>query len=108
MNKPDYELDAYEQEILDAFESSTLKPVPLDKEERERFRQMATETLAKTRRVNIRMTSMTLEGMQAKAAEEGLPYQTLMASVLHKYASGRLVDSLSLAARPARRRAVAI
>ena len=96
MNKQDYELDAYEQEILDAFESGTLKPVPLEKAERERFRQMATETLAKTRRVNIRMSAMTLEGMQARAVEEGLPYQTLMASVLHKYASGRLVDGLQV------------
>jgi predicted DNA binding CopG/RHH family protein len=45
--------------------------------------------------VNIRISAMDLEGMQARAAEEGLPYQTLIASVLHKYASGRLVDSRS-------------
>ena len=94
MNNTPYKLDDYEQEIFDAFEAGTLKPVKLEKEERERFQKMAAETLAKTRRVNIRMSAMTLEGMQARAAEEGLPYQTLMASVLHKYASGRLVDGL--------------
>jgi predicted DNA binding CopG/RHH family protein len=42
--------------------------------------------------VNIRLSSMDLEGLQAKAAQEGLPYQTLIASVLHKYVSGRLVN----------------
>jgi predicted DNA binding CopG/RHH family protein len=99
MTKVAYELDAYEQEIFDAFESGTLKPIPLEKEERAKLQQMAADTLAKTRRVNIRMTAMTLEGMQAKAAVEGLPYQTLMASVLHKYASGRLVDSSLLYAQ---------
>ena len=57
-----------------------------------RYRQMAANALAKNRRVNIRISAMDLEGMQARAAEEGMPYQTLIASVLHKYASGRLVD----------------
>ena len=93
MRKQDYVLDEYEQEIFDAVEAGTLKPVKNEKEEIAYLKQMAANTLAKTRRVNIRMTAMTLEGMQAKAAVEGLPYQTLMASVLHKYASGRLVDS---------------
>lgn len=94
MIKQNYQLDAYEQEIFDALEGGTLKAVKNQKTEIAYLQQMAAETLAKTRRVNIRMSAMTLEGMQAKAAEEGLPYQTLMASVLHKYASGRLVDGL--------------
>ena len=50
------------------------------------------KTLLKNRRVNIRISAIDLEGLQAKAAAEGLPYQTLMASVLHRYVSGRLVD----------------
>ena len=70
MNKK-YELDAYEQEIFDAFESGVLKPVRNQKAEIAYLQQMAAETLAKTRRVNIRMSAMTLEGMQARAAERG-------------------------------------
>ena len=51
---------------------------------------MAAATFRKDRRVNIRISSKDLEAIQKRALEEGLPYQTLMASVLHKYATGRL------------------
>jgi predicted DNA binding CopG/RHH family protein len=43
-------------------------------------------------RVNIRIARRDLEGIQKRALAEGIPYQTLIASVLHKYVSGRLVD----------------
>ncbi len=46
----------------------------------------------KDRRVNIRISSRDLEGIRERALEEGIPYQTLIAAVLHKYLSGRLVD----------------
>ena len=82
----------YEDEIARSFEQGEWKPVKNLKKEMERYREAATETLLKNRRVNIRISAMDLEGLQARAAEEGLPYQTLMASVLHKYVSGRLVD----------------
>ena len=82
----------YEADILRSFEKGEWKPVKNLKKEMERYRAAATETLLKNRRVNIRISAMDLEGLQAKAAAEGLPYQTLMASVLHKYVSGRLVD----------------
>lgn len=54
---------------------------------------MAKETLKKNKRINIRVSERDLEGVQKKAIEEGLPYQTLIASVIHKYVSGRLVES---------------
>ena len=82
----------YEADILRSFEKGEWKPVKNLKKEMERYREAAAETLLKNRRVNIRISAMDLEGLQAKAAAEGLPYQTLMASVLHKYVSGRLVD----------------
>ena len=82
----------YEADILRSFEKGEWKPVKNLKKEMERYRAAATETLLKNRRVNIRISAMDLEGLQAKAAAEGLPYKTLMASVLHKYVSGRLVD----------------
>ncbi len=82
-----------EQEILASFERGEWSPMRNQKSEIERFRAAAAATLLKNKRVNIRISSRDLEGLQAKAAEEGVPYQTLMASVLHKFVSGRLVDT---------------
>ena len=82
----------YEAEILRSFEKGEWNPVKNLKKEVGRYGEAAAETLLKNRRVNIRISAIDLEGLQAKAAAEGLPYQTLMASVLHKYVSGRLVD----------------
>ena len=81
-----------EQEILASFERGECKPVRNQKGEISRLRTAAEATLLKNRRVNIRISSQDLEGLQARAAEEGVPYQTLMASVLHKYVSGRLIE----------------
>jgi predicted DNA binding CopG/RHH family protein len=55
----------------------------------------ARNTLAKDKRVNIRISSKDLEELQAIAVEDGMPYQTLMASVLHRFASGRFVEKAS-------------
>jgi predicted DNA binding CopG/RHH family protein len=82
-----------EQEILASFERGEWKPVRNQKGEIARLRAAAGATLLKNKRVNIRISSRDLEGLQARAAEEGVPYQTLMASVLHKFVSGRLVEA---------------
>ena len=82
----------YEAEILRSFEKGKWKPVKNLKKELTAYSEAATATLLKNKRVNIRISAIDLEGLQAKAAAEGLPYQTLMASVLQKYVSGRLVD----------------
>ena len=84
-------VDAYEREILTAFEKGSLKSVAT-KAELETFRAAARATALKDRRVNIRLSSIDLKDIQVKALEEGMPYQTLIASVLHKYVSGRLVE----------------
>ena len=81
-----------EQEILASFERGEWKPVRNQKGEIARLRAAAAATLLKNKRVNIRISSRDLEALQARAAEEGVPYQTLMASVLHKFVSGRLVE----------------
>ena len=81
-----------EQEILASFERGEWKPVRNQKGEIARLRAVAEATLLKNKWVNIRISSRDLEGLQARAAEEGVPYQTLMASVLHKFVSGRLVE----------------
>ena len=87
-------LDAYELEVLKAFESGKLKSVAT-KGELEKLKAAARATATKDRRVNIRLSSIDLGDIQVKAMEEGVPYQTLIASVLHKYVAGRLVDKPS-------------
>ena len=82
-----------EQEILASFERGEWRSVRNQKGEIARIRASASATLLKNKRVNIRISSLDLEGLQARAAEEGVPYQTLMASVLHKFVSGRLVEA---------------
>ncbi|MCC5868397.1 MAG: hypothetical protein JJU27_07770 [Gammaproteobacteria bacterium] len=87
-------LDPYELEILEAYESGKLKP-GAGKAERERLRAAARATAIKDKRVNIRLSSMDLRDIQARALEEGMPYQTLIASVLHKYVTGKLSEKPS-------------
>ena len=84
-------LDQEEKEILEAYERGELKTVKDFKQESKLIRQAATVTLRKDRRVNIRIANRDLEGIRAKAAQEGIPYQTLIASILHKFVSGRLM-----------------
>ena len=100
-----------EQEILASFERGEWKPIRNQKGEIARLRAAAEATLLKNKRVNIRISSRDLEGLQAKAAEEGVPYQTLMASVLHKFVSGRLVETrrrtTTRSSRTARKRTAA-
>ena len=88
-------VDTYEREVLSAFEKGSLKSVAT-KDELEKFRAAARATAVKDRRVNIRLSSIDLNDIQVKALEEGMPYQTLIASVLHKYVSGRLVEKAGL------------
>jgi predicted DNA binding CopG/RHH family protein len=85
--------DANEQALLDSFEAGEWMADSNEAADIARYRAAASKALLKNKRVNIRLSSMDLEGLQAKAAQEGLPYQTLIASVLHKYISGRLVNS---------------
>ena len=83
-------LDSEEKEILEAFERGELKRDKNFSKESKTIRQAASNTLRKDRRVNIRLANRDLEGIRAKAAQEGIPYQTLIASILHKFISGRL------------------
>ena len=88
-------LDKKEQDILDSFERGEWKPAANRRQEIARHVAYARNTLAKDSRVNIRISSKDLEELQAIAVEDGMPYQTLMASVLHRFASGRFVETTS-------------
>ncbi|MCS6997687.1 MAG: hypothetical protein NZ533_12240 [Casimicrobiaceae bacterium] len=84
-------LDPYEAEILTAYEAGKLTS-RAGNAERQRLRAAASATVVRDRRVNIRLSAADLLGLQAKALEEGVPYQALIASVLHKYVTGRLAE----------------
>jgi predicted DNA binding CopG/RHH family protein len=84
-------LDAYERETLAAYEKGQIKSVAT-KSTMAQFKAAARATAAKDRRINIRLSSADLHDIQVKALEEGIPYQTLIASVLHKYVTGRLSE----------------
>ena len=88
-------LDRYEREILGAYEKGTLVSARPTKAQLAAFRDAARATFIKSRRVNIRLSAADLMDIQARAYEEGVPYQTLIASVLHKYVSGRLREKRS-------------
>ena len=104
-------LDREEQRILVAFERGELRSVITSKAALRRYQDYARATLSKQQRVNIRLSSEVLADFRARAAEEGLPYQTLMASVLHKYVTRRLIEKPSSltarSGRTARKRTIA-
>ncbi len=85
------EIDHEESEWLRAFEQGQLKSIAT-KSELAKVKAAARATALKDRRVNIRLSSGDLTDIQVKALEEGVPYQTLIASVLHKYVTGRLTE----------------
>ncbi len=87
-----YKLDAEEQEILEAFERGSLKSEPKAEQEIREARQAARNTFNKSRRVNLRLTERDFLHAHIRALEEGLPYQTLLSSVIHKYLTGRLIE----------------
>ena len=86
-------LDAKEKEILESVERGEWRSARGGKRERNRYARFARATFRKDRRLNIRISSKDLEALQKRALEEGLPYQTLISSLLHKYASGRLREA---------------
>ena len=85
-------LDREEVELLDSYEAGEWRTIEGWKAEAERYQAYARAAFKKDKRVNIRISSRDLDEIKKRAIEEGLPYQTLIASVLHKYVSGRLVD----------------
>lgn len=85
-------LDKEEKEILKAYERGEFKSIPNLKKEIARYREYAKYTLQKNKRINIRISQRDLIHLQRKAVEEGLPYQTLISSILHKYINGNLVE----------------
>ena len=86
-------LDKEEKAILSSYERGEWKPVKNSKSGLRRYAESAKATLRKDQRINIRISQADLRGIQSKAVREGMPYQTLIASILHKYVSGGLVSA---------------
>jgi len=84
-----------EREILRSVEKGQWRSVRDAKKEIRRYREYARATVRKDKRVNIRMSEKDLVRFQKEALEQGLPCQTLISSVLHKYVNGHLVDKAS-------------
>jgi predicted DNA binding CopG/RHH family protein len=89
---PTMKIEADEKELLESVERGEWKSARGSKRERTRYTCYAKATFRKDRRLNIRLSSKDLEAIQKRALAEGLLYQTLISSLLHKYASGRLKE----------------
>ena len=85
-------LDEYENEILEEYEAGNLNSIGISDSEKKHLSELAAITLKKNKRVNIRLSEHDLKAIQSKALQEGLPYQTLISSLIHKYTNGLLVD----------------
>jgi len=86
-------LDKAEQELADSYERGEWKSIPNLKKFIKEHQTIARNTVRKNKNVNIRITLSDLNGLRSKAIEEGMPYQTLIASVLHKFVAGTLVPA---------------
>ena len=85
-------LEEEEKKILESFERDEWEPVPNLEKEVKKHQVYARNTLKKDKRINIRISSKDLEELQLVAVEDGIPYQTLISSILHRFLSGRLIE----------------
>lgn len=86
------ELDQ-EQKLIESFERGEWTSIPHVAEEMKRYGAIANANLAKNMQVNIHLSLRDVKNLQIKAADEGIPYEALLASVLHKFGAGRLIEA---------------
>jgi predicted DNA binding CopG/RHH family protein len=84
--------DEEEKDILESYERGEWRPIKKPRAEIKKLREYARNTLQKDKRINIRMSSKDLDQVQVIAAQEGIPYQTMISSIIHKYVSGYLIE----------------
>jgi predicted DNA binding CopG/RHH family protein len=84
-------LSKEEQELLDSVESGEYESTLTDSRRKE-LEAAAAHSFKKDKRINIRISNRDLIAVQSRASEEGIPYQTLVSSIIHKYISGSLRD----------------
>jgi len=86
-------LNKEETAILDAYAKGSMKLSSPSKKEKENIKNMAGNTFRKDRRVTIRLYDHDLKGIQKKAMEKGMPYQTLISAMIHQYIEGDLIEN---------------
>jgi predicted DNA binding CopG/RHH family protein len=84
--------DKEEQELMESIENEEWVSVNNLDAEIKKAKEIARATFIKSERMNIRISPKDLNGLKVKALEEGIPYQTLVSSIIHKYLSGRLIE----------------
>ncbi len=84
--------DPEDKALVESFEKGEWRTTHPSTADLKRYQAYARATIAKDKRINIRLSSKDLQALQKRALEEGIPYQTLIASILHKYAAGRLTE----------------
>ncbi|MDP1990945.1 MAG: hypothetical protein Q8K00_07960 [Syntrophales bacterium] len=82
-----------EKEILDSFEKDEWVPVTNLTERKKELMAYARNTLRKDKRLNIRISERDLLELQKRAVNEGLPYQTYVSSIIHKFINGNLIEA---------------
>lgn len=90
INTPKLRLDSEEAAILNSYEKGEWQSTKNLNHEKSKAKKIASDYLRKDKRINIRISTSDLMRIKQMAAHEGLPYQTLIASILHKYSSGNL------------------
>lgn len=84
-------VDKEEKDLIESYEKGEWKPVK--KKNKKVYVKAARESISKNKRINIRLTQKDYHDIQVRALEEGIPYQTLIASLIHKYNNGKLKSS---------------
>ena len=93
-NKKAFEpLDQEEKELMESIERDEWQPVKKFDQEKKEAIEAARNTLKKDKRINLRLTQKDYHQIQIKAIEEGIPYQTLISSIVHKYLNGTLTSN---------------
>ncbi|MCP4020837.1 MAG: antitoxin [Desulfobacteraceae bacterium] len=87
-------IDPEEKELMESIEKNEWQPVKNFEQEKEKAITAARNTLKKDKRINLRLTQKDYHQIQIRAIEEGIPYQTLISSIVHKYLNGSLTPKL--------------
>ncbi len=85
-------LDKYEKDILNAYENGKMEPKKPSKALLSKLSKAADNTFKKDKRINIRLSSHDLTGIQKKALRKGIPYQALISGLIHQYVEGDLIE----------------
>ena len=93
MNQKQLKLDEEELQILQDFKRGEFKSLKNFSQEKRRLEAAAKRTLQKGKRINIRISARDLEQIQKRTVAEGMPCQTLIASILHKFVTGQLKEA---------------